>query len=480
MLVCIFYSYGEMSFEVPIGTHDYPFRYSMLQCATLFLALSGFFIACEVKRGGEAKTFLKKKFSRIFPTYWLAIALAVLLRMAFQQTLFPHPHFWRIFFLIPLDAPYLLNGEWTLLCDMLYYLIGAVFIGPKRSRFFPVFLAVWGSALLVGVGIFYPNLGLHPYLPEMLIAPAHLSFLSGCCAWYAHEKFGSSLQKIPQSGLIAIEFVVFCVFFYTDQWVPTPLVLAVRFICYFLLLFVGAQIQVSPTNFMAKVGDHSYGMYLSHWTIFSIAYPFLVNAGAPWGIAYVAVLCCALVFSYQYGAIDLVLGSAVRRKILETSVSVKSILMPVLSCLCAAGFIFAITFALPYARLHTSGANFDSSAVVKDTSASCGYVDHVEVTQVREGIVQIHADGWGYDPVANQLVNDLILVSDGKVIPAAVSWYDRPAVGEVLNNPVLTTCGWTLSTEPIRLKVPADISFYVPLTDGNYMELSLSPWHYEK
>lgn len=91
-------AYGEMSFEVPIGTHDYPFRYSMLQCATLFLALSGFFIACEVKRGGEAKTFLKKKFSRIFPTYWLAIALAVLLRMAFQQTLFPHPHFWRIFF----------------------------------------------------------------------------------------------------------------------------------------------------------------------------------------------------------------------------------------------------------------------------------------------------------------------------------------------------------------------------------------------
>ncbi|NCE65449.1 hypothetical protein D1159_12895 [Pseudoflavonifractor sp. 524-17] len=45
-------AYGEMSFQVPIGTHDYPFRYSMLQCATLFLALSGFFLASEVQRGG--------------------------------------------------------------------------------------------------------------------------------------------------------------------------------------------------------------------------------------------------------------------------------------------------------------------------------------------------------------------------------------------------------------------------------------------
>ncbi|NCE65450.1 acyltransferase [Pseudoflavonifractor sp. 524-17] len=423
---------------------------------------------------------MKKKFARIFPTYWLAIALAVLLRMVFQQTFAPHPHFWRIFFLIPLDAPYLLNGEWTLLCDMLYYLIGAVFIGQKRARFFSTFLAIWGCTLLMEVNIFYPNLGLHPYLPEMLIAPAHLSFLSGCCAWYAHEKLGSLLQKIPQSGLISTEFITFCTFFYIDQGVPTPSVLVGRFICYFLLLFVGAQIRVSPSNPMVRIGDRSYGMYLSHWTICSIFYPFLVNVGAPWRIAYVTVLCCVLVFSYWYGAIDLTLGATVRRKILETSVSAKKYLAPIFSCLCAVGLAFVVVFALSYIKLHTPKAAFDSSAIVKDASISCGYVDWVEVTQVREGIVQIHADGWGYDPVANQLVNNLILVSDGEIIPATVSWYERSAVGEILNNPVLTTCGWSLNTESIQLEAPADRAFYIPLNGGGYMELSLSPWRYEK
>lgn len=473
-------AYGEMSFQVPIGTHDYPFRYSMLQCATLFLALSGFFLAGEVQRGDSGKTFLKKKFARIFPTYWLAIALAVLLRMAFQQTFAPHPHFWRIFFLIPMDAPYLLNGEWTLLCDMLYYLIGAAFIGHKRSRFFPAFLGVWGCALLVGVRILYPNLGLYSYLPEMLIAPAHLSFLAGCCAWYAHERFGSLLQQIPRLGLISIEILVFGVFFYTNQGVPTPSVLAWRFVCYFLLLFVGAQIQISPSNPMVKVGDHSYGMYLAHWTCFSIAYPIMISAGVSWGVAYAAVLCCALIFSYQFGAIDLALGAAVRRKLLTTQISIQKLLFPGLACLCAVGVVLVVALAFPYVRMYAPRAAFDFNAVVKNVGGSCGYVDHVEVTQIGEGVVQIQADGWGYDPVADQLVNDLILVSDGEIIPATVTWYDRSAVGEVLNNPVLTVCGWSLTTSSVRLEAPADLAFYVPLNSGGYMELSLSPWRYEK
>lgn len=472
-------AYGEMAFQVPIGTHDYPFRYSMLQCATLFLALSGFFLAGEIQRGDSGKTFLKKKFARIFPTYWLAIALAVLLRMAFQQTFAPHPHFWRIFFLIPLEAPYLLNGEWTLLCDMLYYLIGAVFIGHKRSRFFPAFLAAWGCVLLVGVWFLYPNLGAYFYLPQMLIAPVHLSFLAGCCAWYAHERFGSLLQQFSQVVLISVEVLVFCVFFCTNGGSHPVFSLVCRFVCYFLLLFIGAQIRISPTNPLVKVGDHSYGMYLSNWTIFSIVYPFLNKPGISWGVAYAAVLCCTLILSYQFGAIDLALGAAVRRKLLTTQIDIKKLLYPGIACLGAAGIVFVTAIIFPYAKLYAPRTEFDYDAILKAASGSCGYVDRVEVIPISEGVVQIHADGWGYDPVANQLVNDLIIVADGEVIPAAVSWYDRSTVGEVLKNPILTTCGWTLNTGQIRLKAPTDISFYVPLIDGNYMELSASPWQYE-
>mgnify|MGYP001028678086 CR=1 FL=1 len=450
----------------------------MLQCATLFLALSGFFLTGEIRRGGDGKTFLKKKFARIFPTYWLAIALAVLLRMAFQHTFSPHPHFWRIFFLIPLDAPYLLNGEWTLLCDMLYYLIGAIFISDRRSRFFPAFLAIWGSTLIVGVRLLYPNLGIHSYLPEMLIAPAHLSFLAGCCAWYAHERFAFLLQKISRFGLIFIEIFVFGIFICTNRGVPTPVVLIWRFVCYFFLILFGAQIQISPSNFVARIGDHSYGMYLAHWTVFSIAYPFLVKAGASWGIAYVVVLCCALVFSYQYGTVDIVLGVAVRKRLLASGFSLKKCLSPLVSCLCTMGLVCVVAVGVPYAQISAPRVAFDFHTVMESGPTSCGCVDHVKVTQIKEGIVEIRADGWGFDPVANQLVTNLVLVSGGEIIPASVSWHDRSAVGEVLNNPVLTTCGWSLAAPLVRMEMPADLAFYIQLTGGGYMELSLSPWHY--
>lgn len=153
---------------------------------------------------------------------------------------------------------------------------------------------------------------------------------------------------------------------------------------------------------------------------------------------------------------------------------VPKVLLWLIPVFCAIGLVCAAVVS----AASEDSELFDASAVVQSDTLSCGHVDNVNIRQLGNNNVQIDADGWGFDPFTNQLVTGAVAVVNNKIIPSSVIWYERSAVGEALNNPVLTTCGWKLTASSTEIRAPADISFYIILADGRYMELSRSPYHY--
>lgn len=272
-------AFAEFAYGVPTGTWDYPFRYSMLQCAQLFLALTGFFLAKEIAAGGNSFIFLKKKFARIFPTDWVGIFFALAIYATFQRAVPTNRYFWRIFFLLPFDAPYLLNGEWTLIYDVFYYLVGALFLGhDKLRRRFPVFLAVYASLLIASAAFYLTNYNqLYPYFPQMPFSPAHLSFLAGCAAWYTYNWLKKQSFSIPQWVCWLIEIIAFGAFFFCTRGILTGFDLAVRTASFFVLILAGAQIRIPEKNPLVYIGNHSYGIYLAHATVFRMIFPLLLR-----------------------------------------------------------------------------------------------------------------------------------------------------------------------------------------------------------
>lgn len=217
-------AYAEISYGLPGGTLDYPLRYSMLNCATLFLSLSGFLLTGELHRGETTPAaFLKKKVFRLYPGYWLAIILAVLLRLAFLQTVQTNGAFWRIFLLLPGEGvPYLLNGEWTMICDVLYYLIAIPFLSKKAIRFFPIFLILW-TAGIVAVGCLgWPVMTIQIGLPQFLFITVRLSFVTGCFAWYLFKKATPYLLKLPQFIYWIACIALLLIYALIDQHGATP------------------------------------------------------------------------------------------------------------------------------------------------------------------------------------------------------------------------------------------------------------------
>ncbi|MFG6486783.1 acyltransferase family protein [Roseateles sp. BYS78W] len=69
-------------------------------CVTVFFAISGFYMAmvlAERRAYGEVRTFYKQRLLRLFPTYWVLLALSVLLGIWLPS------HGWR--FALELDLP---------------------------------------------------------------------------------------------------------------------------------------------------------------------------------------------------------------------------------------------------------------------------------------------------------------------------------------------------------------------------------------
>ena len=126
----------------------------------LFFILSGFVIFMSIEKEKNPLRFLKKRFIRLYPLYWLSVSFAFLLIIIYTidnnggldiELLTRYPvnltMIQNIIGYRQLDGPY-----WTLEIEMTFYIFIAVILGLKLNRFLkPIFLVMIISFALLSL-----------------------------------------------------------------------------------------------------------------------------------------------------------------------------------------------------------------------------------------------------------------------------------------------------------------------------------------
>lgn len=276
LLVVVYHVAGV---EAKFGTGFAPFRPALwfgFAGVDLFFVLSGFIIAatCRADLGkpGRVGGFLFRRAWRIFPVYWVVLALGVAWHVATCPDPLPARQ-WRaeltdsLFLLPQTSLPRFLSVAWSLSFELMFYLgFALLFLLPRRAA--PVALAGWGLAVLgAGAGGFAPTnrfaaLVVHPYV---------LEFLAGCVVAWVPARFGRRVAL----RLVAV----------AAAWCAAGLALASRGPQYLewaswarVVVFgmPAALVVLAFTGWergggrfrrgrLSRVGDASYSIYLIHW-----------------------------------------------------------------------------------------------------------------------------------------------------------------------------------------------------------------------
>ncbi len=256
--------------------------------------ISGFIIAYlhrgDVGTPARLPSFLRKRFLRIYPIYWLV--LSVVLPLYFLNHHFipeQGSSLWNVLgdlTLLPTTHLPDVAVAWTLKHEILFYLVFAVFIFNRQIGLLLASAAVLGSICVLVVGSISPETFFSPEIlaannqaltiqsiPLLFFNPLHLLFL-----------YGAGIVWVLDAGRTR----------YSALWAAIGLALFFgtgAYECYFggtryemlrsQLYGLGAAISmvgftgiertqaIAVPRFLCRLGDASYSLYLIHFALLS-------------------------------------------------------------------------------------------------------------------------------------------------------------------------------------------------------------------
>lgn len=246
----------------------------------IFFVLSGFIITWSnmqyLEKPSATGTFLKRRFVRIFPIYWLIITFFLIMQLALPA--FYNTHFdtgitniLQTYLLLP--GHIMLNGvSWSLTNELFFYLIFtlALLIPNKKMV---LNLMVGYFILLIVVAIAFPQaIAANPYM-EMLLFPMNMEFLMGIFIVLI-------VKTVPVKWIYPL--LVTGIIIFTSGAVLDNAGIAVvstasspvlnRVLLFgipsFLIILAVVKLEQSKTirmhNIFLHLGDASYSIYLLH------------------------------------------------------------------------------------------------------------------------------------------------------------------------------------------------------------------------
>ena len=132
-------AYAELAYSLEFGKSlSFYGRYALLGMVHIFLVLSGFFVSKSILGDGESKTpgqFLSQRIIRIYPVYWLAIGFVSVIQLLISGSSSVENNFWLGFLLLP-NGSYFLKDEWTLVYDILFFILCSFFVNKYTRKFY--------------------------------------------------------------------------------------------------------------------------------------------------------------------------------------------------------------------------------------------------------------------------------------------------------------------------------------------------------
>lgn len=276
--------------------------------ATLFFCISGFLMAHLI--ANQYRNFLPRRVLRIYPTFLVAVLLAVLLEyLAFgPQT---RPDLPAALSLLPWGPiAYPLRIEWTLVYEMFFYLVCSVFALGQMRKYFPAFLVAW---LLVIVAAWVDGSVAQTHLPlynTIFFQWYNVYFIAGALTYYAMRR----LPRLPATFCYALLAFILLSIAAWPQLKTNPIFWANE--AYFLLAYTIATLIVALSlsiaaprwlsGFAGKLGDYSYGIYLIHAPVIVVVIAsYKQHFGEPGTLVGLAAFLACMVCGWYLGKLDL-------------------------------------------------------------------------------------------------------------------------------------------------------------------------------
>lgn len=266
-----------------IAAFSIPFKFGSAGIE-LFFVLSGFIIfsshSSDLYQPGKLADYIKKRFVRIFPTYWIVffvVFFLATLSSSLRNTV-PHDIFVlaKSLFLIPQDknivggsgAPVIIVA-WTLQYEILFYLLfGALFFSKWIS------VTIGGSLFVIYIYINYNKVLLFPL--SFLAQDYILLFVMGMVVSLVctSKKIVVNSPKLYTSAgalmflLVALDLVMNINFLV--GWRTILYGLAGGLMVFGLVQAEDKNIIIFGNRWLQILGDSSYALYLIHYPLISI------------------------------------------------------------------------------------------------------------------------------------------------------------------------------------------------------------------
>lgn len=249
----------------------------------LFFLISGFVILMTARRRTSPLDFLKARFVRLYPTYWICFGLTVLVIYGM-----PFPALQRPLWELAVNATMLqsfvavrdFDGVyWSLARELVFYFLIAaslwIFKGRLTNRFINIFSVAWASSGLVLICLYkLTGLGLLNVVVSATVAQYAALFGLGMVL-YIKRDTGNLLPAYY--ALLPLAFLAEGLM---SDWIAGTLLLII------ILLFSGvvsaSSITFLRTRWLVWVGSISYPLYLLHQNIGYALIGTTIDTVGPW------------------------------------------------------------------------------------------------------------------------------------------------------------------------------------------------------
>lgn len=192
--------------------------------------------------------------------------------------------------LLPTNSPPALSVAWTLVHEMIFYLVFALRFMSRKALW--VALALWGAAIGLAWGMEVE----HGRALQYILSPLNLCFLLGVLIHALVNRVQVSRHRSLLLAVLGGSLVVF----QAAQPEPVRAWVAVGFGLLVLAAATSASTRGGPARFLVIVGTASYSIYLVHNPLLSLAARVADRIGLDGSPAFVAISSAALAGGLVY------------------------------------------------------------------------------------------------------------------------------------------------------------------------------------
>ena len=263
-----------------------------------FFVLSGFIISFvhrkDLGRPDRLGHYLERRFTRVFPFYWLVLAFCLLDTWLLHRPQFPGAgEVLSNVLLLPQTEEQIVGGAWTLVFEIMFYLVFAIAICSRRAG--ALVLCVWAALVATGLAV-------NPLFRNAALAVATSPF---CLEFFLGMGAAAILarRKVPFSGLLLIlgigGFAAVALCEVSGRLSGFGAAARVAYgACAFTVILALVERERSGhlkvPRVMAVLGRASYSVYLVHLIGLGITFKFLAMAiqlTSSWSFLIWALLC---------------------------------------------------------------------------------------------------------------------------------------------------------------------------------------------